>query len=200
MSRLALVERTKLNLSEVTILLKGGSALEVDVLMQVFAGFGARQLRRAESGAAMREVIEGEPIDLLVVDAMGGLEESLEVVGELRRLSSPSRYAPVILTTANVVPSVLRTALDVGVNYVVAKPLAPRVVFERLVWIVKDARPFIESETYTGPDRRVRSLGPPPGVTGRRVGDLPPEVGHASTPNMSQSDIDAMMNPVRKSV
>ena len=90
--------------------------------------------------------------------------------------------------------------VDAGVSYVVAKPLSPRVLFERLVYIVRDARQFIETPVYAGPDRRVRAMGPPPGIAGRRAGDLPPEVGEASTPNMSQDDIDAMMVPVRKAL
>lgn len=198
MSRLALVERTKLNLADVTIVLSGGSSLEVEVLIQLFTGFGARQIRRGESTAELRKVIESELVDLVVADAVGGLTEILDVVRDMRRMTGQSRYAPTVLTTSNVVPSMLKMAREGGVNYVVAKPISPRTLFERLVWIVKDSRPFIEAETYVGPDRRVRSFGPPPGTRGRRAGDLPPEVGIASTPNLSQADIDAMMSFPKK--
>lgn len=199
MSRLALVDRTKLNLQEVTVLLQGGSRIEVDMLIQLFTGFGTGHLRRAESLAQMREALANEPIDLAVLDVTAGLEETLEVVRELRRMSTATRYAPVVLTTANAYPSLLNDARDAGVSYVVTKPLSPRVLFDRLIWIVKDARSFIEVEGYVGPDRRVRLLGPPSGMAGRREGDLAPEVGDASTPNMSQTDIDSMF-PVRKAV
>ncbi len=200
MSRLALVERTKLNLQDVSILLQGGSEIETEMLSQVFSGFGARHLRRADGLASMREMLKDEPVDLVVMDVAGGLDESLEVVRELRRKITPTRFAPVVVATGNVIPSMLHAARDAGVSYVVAKPLAPRVLFERLVWIVRDARPFIESAAYEGPDRRVRVLGPPAGMAGRRSGDLSAEVGAASTPNMDQADIDALMTPVRKSV
>ena len=200
MSRLAVVERTKLNLQDVTILVQGGSELELEMLSQVFAGFGARQLRRADGLPAMREMLKGDPVDLVVMDVAGGLDASLEVVRELRRRSDAVRFAPVVLTTGHVTSSMLLAARDAGVSYVVAKPLSPRVLFERLVWIVRDARPFVEAASYAGPDRRVRVLGPPAGVAGRREGDISGDLGEAVTPNLDQSDIDAMMNPVRKAL
>ena len=198
MSRLALLEGAKLNLAEVTILAAGANPIEVDVLMQVFSGFGARRLRRAEDPQSARALLEREAIDLFVLDAMMGLEAGMELVRGLRRLPSETRLAPVILAAGHVQPSLIREARANGVSYVVAKPLTPRVLFERLVWVVRDARAFVETADYAGPDRRVRALGPPPGMAGRRADDLPFDVGEASTPNMSQADIDAMMMPVRR--
>ena len=49
----------------------------------------------------------------------------------------------------------------------------------------------------SGPDRRVRALGPPMGAKGRRKDDLSLDVGAATTPNLDQDDIDAMFQPKR---
>ncbi len=196
--RLSVVEGAKLNLSEVTILAAGANPTEVDVLMQIFAGFGARQLRRAETPQQVREVLARETVDLLVLDAMMGVGVCMELVRGLRRLTGQNRFAPVFVTTGNALPSLIQEARENGVSYVVAKPLTPRVLFERLVWVVRDARAFVECDSYAGPDRRIRAVGPPPGMEGRRADDLPVEVGAASTPNMSQADIDAMFAPARR--
>ena len=198
MPRPAAVESTKLNLGEVTILAGGGSPTEVDVLMQILSGFGARQLRRAEHAPQVRDMLDRTLIDLLILDSMMGLEASMEIVRAMRRMTTPNRTTPVVLTAGNALPSLIREARQNGVNYVVAKPLTPRVLFERLVWVVKDPRLFIQAETYVGPDRRVRAMGPPAGMAGRRADDLPAEVGAATTANLSQDDIDAMMFPTRK--
>ncbi len=200
MGKLALIQGTKLDLSEVTILLNGGSPREIDVTMQMFAGFGARHVRRAQSADEIRNVLNAEPVDLLIIDAAGDLAAMLDAVRGLRRMSSDTRYAPVVLLAANVRAAMLTDARDAGISYIVSKPLTPGVLFERLVWLVREARHFIQTETYAGPDRRVRSLGPPAGMNGRRAGDLSAEVGETSAPNMSQADIDAMMIPVRKAV
>lgn len=199
MGRLSVVDSVKLNLSEVLVVLAGSSAMEVDMLAQVFSGFGVRDLRRAESVDELARVVAGG-VDLLVADAVMDAAGVMEVVRNLRRAPDDSRYAPVVLTTTNASPAMLTQARDSGVNYVVVKPLAPRVLFERLVWIAKDRRGYVDSERYVGPDRRVRTLGPPSGMAGRRAGDLSAEVGAAKEPNMSQNDIDALMAPIRASV
>lgn len=59
---------------------------------------------------------------------------------------------------------------------------------------------FIESDSYAGPDRRFRREGPPPGMAGRRSGDLSAAVGHAETPNLSQDEIDSLMKPTKVSL
>jgi hypothetical protein len=53
----------------------------------------------------------------------------------------------------------------------------------------------VTSPNYCGPDRRVRSVGPPVGMKGRRHDDLSIEVGAAKTPNLEQDEIDALFQP-----
>ncbi len=63
-------------------------------------------------------------------------------------------------------------ARDCGANFVVAKPLAPRILLERVVWIAQESRPFVELDSYIGPDRRFHDVGPPKdGQPGRRRSD-----------------------------
>jgi hypothetical protein len=68
-------------------------------------------------------------------------------------------------------------------------------MFDRVVWLSRDEREFVESQGYVGPDRRRKAFGPPSGQKGRRDSDHSVEVGAASGPDMSQSMIDAMLNP-----
>ena len=71
------------------------------------------------------------------------------------------------------------------------------VLLQRILWLTKDQREWVECETYVGPDRRVRNYGPPLGMAGRRAGDLSAHVGVALEPNMDQSDIDMLLKPQR---
>ena len=79
----------------------------------------------------------------------------------------------------------------------VAKPITPKVLLERIFWVAREDRAFIECDTYVGPDRRFKHEGPPPGTDGRRKDDLPPEVGEAQTPNMSDDEIANLMRPAK---
>jgi hypothetical protein len=88
-------------------------------------------------------------------------------------------------------------ARDSGANFIVTKPIMPKVMFDRIIWLAKETRQFVDSENYVGPDRRHKAFGPPPGEKGRRHDDLSTEVGRPSGPDMCQSDIDAMFSPKR---
>ena len=89
----------------------------------------------------------------------------------------------------------VQTLLDAGASFVVRKPVAPMVMMQRILWLLNDQRKFVTSPGYCGPDRRVKALGPPVGMKGRRHDDLSAEVGAASTPNLGQDEIDALFKP-----
>jgi len=86
---------------------------------------------------------------------------------------------------------------DLGANFTIAKPLVPRVLLQRLFWLSHEDRQFIQSDAYTGPDRRFKRLGAPYGIDGRRSGDLKGAVGEASEPNPDQDQINAVMKPAK---
>ncbi len=88
-------------------------------------------------------------------------------------------------------------ARDSGAYFIVTKPLQPGVLWQRILWIARENRAFVESENFVGPDRRFRNMGPPPGMTGRRDGDLDLKVGAALAPNMSDTELSAMFKPMK---
>ncbi|MGC5376454.1 hypothetical protein ACPXAO_23390, partial [Salmonella enterica] len=57
--------------------------------------------------------------------------------------------------------------------------------------------PFVECDSFIGPDRRFKNMGPPPGTNGRRKTDVQEDLGEATAPNMSQSEIDALLKPTK---
>lgn len=87
----------------------------------------------------------------------------------------------------------VQNARDCGAHYIVKKPLTPVVMLERILWIARESRPFIECDVYVGPERRHKNEGPPNGVP-RRRDDLPPEVGDAQEPNLSQDQVDNLFS------
>ena len=46
-------------------------------------------------------------------------------------------------------------ARDNGVNWTLVKPLSFKRLYEGLVRVIMDERPFVESEGFAGPDRRL---------------------------------------------
>ncbi len=61
---------------------------------------------------------------------------------------------------------------DAGINEFLAKPLSAKALYQRIVTIIENPRPFIRTENYFGPCRRRKNVGPPKGTAERREDEL----------------------------
>lgn len=191
------MSKTRLNLGKISGVLVDGDKYVQDLLGQMLRGFGLEHLATFDRGDAARDYITGNKVDLIIAEAVLPDMSGTDLVKYIRRLEDMQRrMLPVIVLTGYTQVGAVERARDSGANLVIKKPVSPQVLFDRLAWVSKNQRPFIESENYVGPDRRFKSIGPPGGV-GRRATDLSAEVGAATEPNMSQDEIDALLKPVR---
>jgi len=147
--------RARFNLSKTVVLLFDPTPLGLAILAQILAGFGARKIHRCSTIEEAKQVVAEFEIDLMVIDAMAESGEGYEFVRWLRQnVPEPNRHTPVLLTAAHTKASDVASARDCGSHFIVAKPLAPIVVLERIIWIAKEGRAFVLSDEYVGPDRR----------------------------------------------
>jgi len=108
------------------------------------------------------EILKDHPIDLLVVDTEMPEMDGYELVRWLRRSGlDPNAFAPVIMTATHVRRSRVTEARDCGANFVITKPFSAASLLERIVFVARDTRPFLEVGDYFGPDRRFREGHPP---------------------------------------
>lgn len=186
----------RVNLSNAEVMLACGDLQALNVLCEMFAGFGVHAPRRCQTLTECQALAQERTINLMVVDSALADAEGYDFISWLRRAElDPNSFAPVILVTGHTKPSQVFRGRDAGASLVVAKPAAPIVMMQRIVWLMNDQRKFVSSASYSGPDRRVKALGPPVGKKGRRHDDLSAEVGIAKTPNLEQNEIDALFNP-----
>lgn len=194
----ALLPSTRINLERATVLVLDDNGPSLDILSQVVSGFGVKQLFRAESVMDAQALIRTKTFDVIISDVQMPVTDGIEFIEWLRKDGGEAnRYIPVILLTGHTRTSQIFKLRDAGSNYVVAKPLTPKVLLERIFWVAREERAFIECDSYIGPDRRFKHEGPPPGTDGRRRDDLPAEVGDAHTPNLSDDEISNMMRPAK---
>ena len=147
--------RARFNLSKTVVLLFDPTALGLAILTQILSGFGARKIHRCATIDEAKQVVADFEVDLMIVDAMAESGEGYEFVRWLRtNVPEPNRHTPVLLTAAHTKASDVANARDCGSHFIVAKPLAPIVVLERIIWIAKEGRAFVLSDEYVGPDRR----------------------------------------------
>jgi DNA-binding response OmpR family regulator len=189
------------NLRGAAILLVEAGAMDIDIIVHILAGFGAKNIVKCENLADARSATTRNNFDLVIVNIALGNEDGCDFVEWLRRnTAAPNKYAPVIMISPHTPASKVARARDCGAHYLVTKPLTPAILLERILWIAQKQRAFVEVPTYVGPDRRFRFDGLPVGQKGRRVDDLSEHLGAAKAPNMSQSQIDALMAPKKVSL
>jgi CheY-like chemotaxis protein len=186
----------RLNLERLTVLLIDDNQMSLDILGQVVSGFGVRQIIKCENAEMAKQVVNKHPLDLVITDDQMAGVDGYQFVEWLRREAGPpNAYIPSIIVTGHSRLSHVKRARDCGAHFLVAKPITPKVLLDRILWIARDERTFIETASYVGPDRRFKREGPPPGTKGRRAEDRPPVVGEAITPNLSQDEINDMLKP-----
>lgn len=158
------------NLSRANVMVIDDNAFSQQLLSQMLMGFGVRSHFEFSSVADAKDHLKTLPVDLIIVDCDMPGEDGYDFVRWLRRSKIESNaYVPVVMVCGHTRLSQVRKSRDCGANYIVTRPLAPAVLLDRIVWIAREGRPFLETADYAGPDRRVREAGPPAGVKERRA-------------------------------
>jgi CheY-like chemotaxis protein len=198
MQKTGLDPETRVNLAKASILVIEASQHAADVLGQMLKGFGVGEVHRATTIGEAERVLQTSVVDLIIADPKLRDGDAYDYLREIRqRKDAAYRYVPFILASAHSTRSDVKRARDTGGNFFVAKPIAPGVLLQRILWVAKDKRPYVEVGAYVGPDRRFKFEGPPVGMDGRRDSDLTEPLPDAAAPNMSQSEIDDLIKPQR---
>jgi CheY-like chemotaxis protein len=178
--------RGRVNLEKAVVLLLSPPA-GMELLVRVFHGFGVRHPYRCSDAQQAMGACREADLDLIVCDGSLPAGAAYDFIAALRRSDlEPNRYTPVMVIQGHTPADQILKARDCGANFVVAKPITPRLLLERVLWIASEQRPFIELDTYIGPDRRFQNHGPPGGPgTGRRRTDKAAEAKPAIDPKES---------------
>jgi CheY-like chemotaxis protein len=160
-------------------------------------GFGANKVLEVRDATGVMQALSNQKIDVLICDGRLPPHGGLKATHAIRRNpENENRTVPILLMTSDTREVTIKTARDVGASMVIAKPLSPSSLYDRLAWVAFNNRPFIDTETYFGPDRRFKIEGYPGGV-GRRKSDDVSAVAAETGPAMSQDDIDSLLNMAR---
>lgn len=188
--------RKRLNFRQMRALVVDGDAFGVTLTVQMLHGLGLEMVRAANGAKAAQEQLGDAPYDLCICDSDLPDMTGADLVKWIRRLPGNGRFVSILVATGYSDMRNVTALRDAGAHLVVRKPLSPQVLYDRIAWVSRPARQFIESPSYVGPDRRFRNIGPPGGIP-RRATDLSTDLGQAEGPNMSQDEIDNLMQPMR---
>jgi len=191
------MDKPTINLRDLVILVAEPNAYLRRVMHGMLRGFGANKLLEVDNSISLFQALSWQKVDILLCDARLSPHNGLDVVRTIRRNGqNQNRTLPIMLLSADTNEATVKRARDAGTNMVIAKPMSPSSLYDRLSWIAFNPRPFVDTATYFGPDRRFKIEGYPNGV-GRRKGDKVEEVAAEAGPALAQNDIDSLFNATR---
>jgi CheY-like chemotaxis protein len=186
-----------INLRDLVILIADPSPYLGMLTQSMLRGFGATKVLDVRSSLGVMRTLTGQKVDILLCDARLPPHGGLNLTQAIRHnTSNENRTMPILVMCSDTQISTVKNARDVGANMVIAKPMSPSSLYDRLTWIAFNPRKFVDTATYFGPDRRFKIEGYPNGV-GRRAGDKAVEIAEESGPALAQSEIDNLLNLAR---
>ena len=125
------------------------------ILRTLLHSFGAREVYEAEDGATALEMYSHYAPDIVITDWSMPIFDGLELAQMIRQPDSKGNpYAPIIMLTGHSEKKRVVAARDAGVTEFLAKPISAKALYQRIMNIVVNPRPFIKTRSYFGPDRR----------------------------------------------
>jgi two-component system chemotaxis response regulator CheY len=186
-----------INLSDLVILIADASSYVRMISHGMLRGFGANKVLEVGHTRSLLQTLSAQKIDILLCDAQLPPHGGLVLTRTIRRnAGNINRTMPILLMSSDTREVTVKNARDAGSNMVIAKPMSPKSLYDRLAWIACNPRNFVETETYFGPDRRFKIEGYPNGV-GRRKGDKEIVVAQEEGPTLAQDDIDSLFKATR---
>lgn len=142
-------------MGNVNTLIIDDNAHMISIIRSMLLGFGISRTHESRDAAEAFEMVRHEAIDLIIVDYQMPLLDGLEFIQMVRRgADMKNPFVPIILLTAHTERSRIMAARDAGVTEICAKPVTARQMWEKIVAVVNNPRPFVKTANYLGPDRR----------------------------------------------
>jgi CheY-like chemotaxis protein len=125
------------------------------ILRTLLHSFGTREVYEAEDGASGLEAFMHHIPDIVITDWVMPIFDGLELTQMIRQPGGNANpYVAIIMLTGHSEKKRVMAARDAGVTEFLAKPISAKALYQRIMNIVVNPRPFIKTRTYFGPDRR----------------------------------------------
>src|SRR3984893_11885393 len=125
------------------------------IVRTLLHGFGAREGHEAEGGATGLEAFTHHMPDIIITDWAMPIFDGLELMQMIRQPGANANpFAPIIMLTGHSEKKRVMAARDAGITEFMAKPISAKALYQRILNVVANPRPFIKTKDYFGPDRR----------------------------------------------
>jgi len=188
----------EMNLRDLVILVADPSSYISLLIHSMLRGFGSNKVLEVRNSVGVLQALTGQRIDIMICDLWLPPHGGLSLTRAIRRkVDNEHRTMPILMMSNDARETTIKRARDAGSNMVIAKPISPAALYDRLTWIAFNPRKFVDTETYFGPDRRFKIEGYPGGVGRRKSDQEALQVAEESGPALAQNDIDSLFSAVR---
>ena len=143
------------SLSRLNILVVDDSSAVRMMLSALLRTFGISQITECSDGAEALRAIEKARFDLVLTDVSMRPMDGVEFT---RRLRNPESAAdpslPVLFLSNHSEKAVVNAALEAGGSDYLVKPISRAGLLDKIVSLIGNPRPVVQSAAYRGPDRR----------------------------------------------
>jgi two-component system, chemotaxis family, chemotaxis protein CheY len=167
------------DLSNISVLIVEKHSHMRTILRQVLRQFGVPNVFDASEPAIGFQRYKDFYPDIVLLD-WGPDFDGLALLSKIRAGSDAGNpWVPVIMCTANTEKCHIVEARDVGATEYLLKPVSAKSIYDRIVSVIDDARLFVRTKSFTGPDRRRNDM--PYGDEERRKENLAIEIPKPKT-------------------
>jgi CheY-like chemotaxis protein len=160
----------RLNFRGVSVLLVDRSHYCRSLVAQMLRAFGVQSVISCETGAEAKDQLKTNSVELCVIEADLPDMTGADLINWIRRENKePLRFVPILVLSGYTQMRLLSTTRDAGANLLLKKPLSAQAMFDRLAWLARTPRSYIETKNYVGPDRRFKEVAPPDDVFKRET-------------------------------
>lgn len=154
----ALRDSAVFNFAGAVTMIVDDSRFSLALTANALSGFGIRTRHACHSAAEAIRILNERTVDLLFVDCEMPDMDGYQLVRWLRRSGlEPNAYVPVVMTAGHVRRARVAESRDCGANFLITKPFSAAMLLERVLWVARDTRPFLQVGDYLGPDRRFKT-------------------------------------------
>jgi two-component system chemotaxis response regulator CheY len=125
------------------------------LLRTMLRAFGVHEIYECKDGSEALYFLGLKKPDFVLTDLAMAPMDGLEFTRAVRAF--PSRVdcvLPIVMVTGYTERHRVEAARDAGVTEILAKPVTPAGLFQRIEEIVLRPRPFVRTSNYCGPSRR----------------------------------------------
>jgi len=138
-----------------SVLLVDDNAALRGLLKTVLSAMGCHSVHEAADVRAAMEIIQSDPLDLMICDWKMRPVDGLALVRWVRnhnKCANPD--LPILMLTCYSEAWRVKEARDAGVNEFMVKPFSPESIYQHIRAIVQQPRDFVQARDFYGPDRR----------------------------------------------